>query len=421
MSKNNLLKTVIIPVVFVGLLVAGYFFIQNKKVKEQESKKEQEQEQENKQESSKPTIGPINIIEDQVGGEVVPTEKQPQLFLRYDITNQENGGNIFKINYDGTRVEKISNDKVYNMVVSPLFDNVLYTSLYELNSDLKRKYLTINLGQFPDFKNIKKIAEYSLDEDLMNNNISRFTTELKWSNNGKILSYLVRLKQNLSEGDVLFYIDSDKANKEGSFINNPFKDELSHYFDKIRRYTISPSGKFIALTIEERQDRGLILYNLAKEDNVLILTDIFSDDFFFDAKDNFYYSIPGKYKTDQKWTKRNAETEISDIFYNKPIFWDKFLNAVFSSKLDKVAYICEDYYSNKICIASSEGQNEKFFFVDNINISNIQDLFWGKDENYLFFTASFKDKNDELPSLSLWILNIVEGNIKKLNDLEVYN
>lgn len=412
MSRKNFGKLIVVPIVLVCLLTVGYFFIKNKTATETKNT-DSVSDTFNlaEQESPKPAIDSINIF-----------KSKDIIFLRHNIFGSGNGGNIFKINYDGTKIEKINNEKVYNLAISPLFNNILYVSLDELDFDFgTKKYLTIKLSEFPDFKNIKKISEYSLEEDLgYLDSISRFTIELNWSNNGKVLSYFLRLKQNLSEGDVLFYIDDNKSNKEGNFITNPFKDELSHYFDKIRRYKISPNGKFIALTLEEKGDRGLVLYDLAKEENVAVLTDIFSDDFFFDAKDNFYYQVTGKYKSDQRWIKWNAETEISDIFYNKPDFWDKFLNAVFSPKLDKMAYACNDYYG-KVCVASSDGQEEKVFSFNSINVSNIQNLFWDKDESHLFFTASLNDENKGSPILSLWIIDVENGDIKKIADIEAYN
>lgn len=397
--------------VLIGLLAVGWFFVKDKIEEEKSGKQEQVKTQEN----LKPTINSINSNN--------ASDEPKIVFLRHNVYGSGEGGSIYKINYDGTEMEKINDDRVYNMIVSPLFNNVLYLALSEINYDFgTKKYLTIKLSEFPDFKNSKKISEYSLEDDLASGDISRFTAELIWSNNGRILSYFLRLKQNLSEGDVLFYVDNDEVNKEGSFVTNPFKDELSHYFDKIRRYRISPSGKFIAIALEEKGDRGLILYDLAKKENIVILTDIFSDDFFFDVKDNFYYSVVGKYKNDQKWVKLNAETELSDYFYNKPDFWDKFLNAVFSPRLDKMAYVCNNYYE-KICIASFDGQNEKSFSFNDIkykfsNISSIKDLFWSKNESHLFFTANSDIGNDELPGSSLWMVDLKTDNLEKIADLD---
>ena len=412
MEKNKILKTVIAPVVLVGLLVVGYFFIKNKTTVEVIDSGSGDFRLA-EQKSSKPIIDSSNPAK------IVGAKKI--VFLRHNDFGSGKGGRVYKINYDGTEMEKINDDKVYNLAISPLFNNILYTSLDELNFDFgTKKYLTIKLSEFPNLKNIKKIAEYSLDDDLGVDNVSKFTTEFKWADNGKVLSFFLRLKQNLSEGDALFYIDENKASKEGNFVTNPFKDELSHYFDKIRRYKISPNGKFIALTLKEKGDRGLILYDIAKEDHILILEDVFSDEFFFDAKDNFYYSITGKYKSDQKWIKWKAETEISDIFYNKPDYWVKFLDAVFSSKLDKMAYVCSDYYK-KVCVSSFDGQNKKSFSFNGANVSNIQDLFWGKDGNYLFFTASLNNEENEPFTLSLWIVDIEKDNVKKITDIEAHN
>lgn len=317
------------------------------------------------------------------------SESKPKKILPF-IKNYKGSlqSRLMKVDYEGTRIENLTDERIEEMKVSPNFKKLIYSTVPDIFGYTMVKVIDL------ETQNISDVAYYSGEVS----SASLF----EWSVDSSAVMWLVQYREPIWANKIEYF---NFKNDRPVAVPDPFEESVLFKDPFLRK--ISPKGNFIALIVGQfrTQGRSVLLYDV-KAQQTKVLRDGLLNGIFFDSEEIlFIEDIP-------LWIKYDPFTGTSTNFTTKPNEWEILAREGFY--LDSTEFYFCGLYSKIICTRNILTNEEKIFLASSELIASEQVWFSrlpyiSADGNY-----GFVEVVENFDRFSLWSISLPTRKIKKV-------